>query len=671
MRGYVCLMLAVGLFGGVVYGATLEVGSGQTYSTVSDAYAAAVSDDVINIHAGTYTSMTDLSGSGKEGITFQSNGSDKVVFDLSDDIYLRYDDNDVFDGIVFDARDTGDYAVYLRSDARHTTFRNCVFYGADTAALYAYDTSGHWVSDIKVEHCTFYDNGIGIRGAGEAYLGDGNGEIKDNLFVNNTTGIDNDGKDPLTVKYSAFWGNATNTDGNNTVTLGTGTITDAEPIFISTTLSDPDFLVLSLTAPIAITRGDSEGGFMGARGLSSYPVCGDPGTELIGDFAGAGGVGEAYRDCRVDLLDFAAVASLWLDCTDPSGEGCLGDGASMVNVKTDLVKWRIFARGAEGDGAADDSMAIQAAIDYMAAQGGGTVYVPAGTYIASGLVLDDNVTLEGAGIDQTVFRPADREAGIMLTGSDEVIRDFTYYGSEADHSGDNWDPDTAAGVLTNHNISVIDAVDCEIINVKSLECRYDPLRLADSSGVHITSCHFNRAGRNIVSVVNSSNWTFTDSYFGNLWCLYHFDMENVQGEGGDGSVIENGLFTGCTFDGVGAGSVAGTTDSANMLIFVADSQSANKNITVDNCTFNDIQIRVDNANDQDNAIFPDCTFTNNTIDIDNGAVFVSVYGTGVFDNATVSGNTFLENGAPTTLLTDGATFTNSTFTGNTPDTWDD
>ena len=270
------LMLALAFTVSAGMAATLEVGSGQTYSTVSDAYAAAVSDDVINIHAGTYTSMPDLSGNGPEGITFQRNGSDKVVFDLSADIYLRYDQNYVFDGIIFDARDTGDYAVYLRTGTKHHTFKNSVFYGAATTALYGYDSGSTWVSDIKVEHCTFYDNGTGMRGAGATYLGDGNGEITDNLFVNNTTGIDNDGKDPLTVKYSAFWNNTTDTDGSNTVTLGTGTTTSTTVTFASTDIADADFLHLAAGTSTVISEGASDGSYMGA-----YDVVPEPATMLI------------------------------------------------------------------------------------------------------------------------------------------------------------------------------------------------------------------------------------------------------------------------------------------------------------------------------------------------------------------------------------------------------
>jgi len=55
--------------------------------------------------------------------------------------------------------------------------------------------------------------------------------------------------------------------------------------------------------------------------------------------------------------------------------------------------------GAQGDGAADDAPAIQAAMDQCAASGGGNVFLPAGSYLlkSASLLLRDGVNLIGAG----------------------------------------------------------------------------------------------------------------------------------------------------------------------------------------------------------------------------------------------------------------------------------
>lgn len=50
--------------------------------------------------------------------------------------------------------------------------------------------------------------------------------------------------------------------------------------------------------------------------------------------------------------------------------------------------------GAKGDGLAKDTAAIQAAIDACAKKGGGTVRLPAGTYLSAPIVLKDNITLQ-------------------------------------------------------------------------------------------------------------------------------------------------------------------------------------------------------------------------------------------------------------------------------------
>lgn len=55
--------------------------------------------------------------------------------------------------------------------------------------------------------------------------------------------------------------------------------------------------------------------------------------------------------------------------------------------------------GAVGDGIANDSAAIQAAVDAVAAAGGGSVWLPAGTYLLNSapVAIKDNVTLDGRG----------------------------------------------------------------------------------------------------------------------------------------------------------------------------------------------------------------------------------------------------------------------------------
>ncbi len=50
-------------------------------------------------------------------------------------------------------------------------------------------------------------------------------------------------------------------------------------------------------------------------------------------------------------------------------------------------------RGARGDGTTSDTASLQAAVDACAAAGGGTVLVPAGTYLTGPLTLADRVTL--------------------------------------------------------------------------------------------------------------------------------------------------------------------------------------------------------------------------------------------------------------------------------------
>lgn len=62
--------------------------------------------------------------------------------------------------------------------------------------------------------------------------------------------------------------------------------------------------------------------------------------------------------------------------------------------------YSVKAYGALGDGATDDTAAIQAALDAAVSAGGGTVFFPAGTYVVAGTIAKttlDNIMLSGEG----------------------------------------------------------------------------------------------------------------------------------------------------------------------------------------------------------------------------------------------------------------------------------
>jgi hypothetical protein len=73
-------------------------------------------------------------------------------------------------------------------------------------------------------------------------------------------------------------------------------------------------------------------------------------------------------------------------------------GSVATNVEAKLAQYvSVMDFGAVGDGVADDTAAIQAALDYVESAGGGEVFVPAGSYLSGKLILRDKVSIRGVG----------------------------------------------------------------------------------------------------------------------------------------------------------------------------------------------------------------------------------------------------------------------------------
>lgn len=79
--------------------------------------------------------------------------------------------------------------------------------------------------------------------------------------------------------------------------------------------------------------------------------------------------------------------------------------------RTGVHSYNALYYGATGDGATDDSVALNALIQNLYSTGGGTIYLPAGIYMLdSSLIWKSNVSLVGAGVGLTILKPRKSDA---------------------------------------------------------------------------------------------------------------------------------------------------------------------------------------------------------------------------------------------------------------------
>lgn len=88
-------------------------------------------------------------------------------------------------------------------------------------------------------------------------------------------------------------------------------------------------------------------------------------------------------------IAFSTIVTLYLTvCSVHAGSPATTPASPRAQLQYDVRQY-----GAQGNGQLLDTVSIQAAIDEATTAGGGTVHVPAGTYLTGALVLKDNVTL--------------------------------------------------------------------------------------------------------------------------------------------------------------------------------------------------------------------------------------------------------------------------------------
>ncbi len=335
----------------------------------------------------------------------------------------------------------------------------------------------------------------------------------------------------------------------------------------------------------------------------------------------------------------------------------------FIDASLDLTKLKIADKNAIGDATTDSTAPVQAAIDYLAKnpEGGSLIFGP-GVYRVGGILVKPGVKIIGADREKTIFRAANRAPLFDMQGGE--LHNFTAYGTPDEaSSGDNWKVGTggvgkggsawSSFVIRVGNSPTLIAKDVIISNVTAMECRYDSLYTRGSQNLQVLNCDFDRAGRNVISLVgNDDNFLISGCHFGSLWGLYHSDIEPNKNH-----YVRNGMFLNCEFDASHAGEL-NTQKASALFIFSGAGQRDNRNIAIVGCTFNKIKVRV-------RGIFPDVQFLYNP-QIDQ-FYKASSNPTGEFRDATVRGNYFGTPGKPRSNITAGVTFTGkSTFEGNTP-----
>ena len=149
--------------------------------------------------------------------------------------------------------------------------------------------------------------------------------------------------------------------------------------------------------------------------------------------------------------------------------------------------------GATGDGATDDTAAIQAAINACATAGGGVVYFPYGTYVASQLTINgqDNVQLVGGGnasVIKWVWNAATVAGSLLtLTNCDNTrIALLKFDGSGLTNP---------AASRLNHLIAVGTGAAAPLVDNRIEYCKFTGMVAASGDGVHVLGAAANQVSR--------------------------------------------------------------------------------------------------------------------------------------------------------------------------------
>lgn len=393
-----------------------------------------------------------------------------------------------------------------------------------------------------------------------------------------------------------------------------------------------------------------------------------PNSRQVISGTGLAGGGDLTAD-RTLSVTYGTIAGTAAQGNDSRIVNAIQPGTLFLNVKD---------FGATGNGTTVDSTAFQNAINAASTAGGGTVYVPQGTYVINAVYLASNVALVGAGMGASVLllNPASTPGtdaivirvanGSTTAASYVTVRDLTIDGNKSVFS--NPTNKVYGYYLGTNTLGLV--TDCVVSRVEFRNCPTYALDIVNALRVAVTDCFSHDNGGTLGSFNNCSGFEVLgdDIVLENCRAVNNANKGFIAGESGvphkrirmvgctaqsnssDGfnfhdGVTDSGIVACNSRDNLNAGINISSSSIRNSIIGNTLTGNANNGIRLDNTTYAIVSNNICDANATASSGNPELylvTGSNHNL-VANNIVNSVTSSTSIVEHDTADFNTFRSN----------------------------